>query len=126
MTRKEELAALLSKVKLEDHRVGMWEALSDPLHPHVPEYARQAFLGDLAAAKRLHDAVLPNWTVSVTQNMWHLDWKVYVTFINDAGAAIERGGYSACDDNNPARAWLIAIIRGLEVEATIDDFLATG
>jgi hypothetical protein len=61
----------------------------------------QAFHGSLDAAKALHDALLPGWR-------WHIEAKAAVVCrIKDD---FTRAG---CADN-PARAWVIAILRALE------------
>ena len=101
------ITALREQVEAGDHRVGMWDAVRSPLHPHAPEYARQAFLGSLDAAKALHEALLPGWK-----------WDV-----NTAGASVfmmahphDGNAHGHRDDTNPARAWLIAILRALEAQ----------
>ena len=77
-----------------------------------------AYKGSLDAAKALHEAVLPGWTASVHQNTHHKFWRAYVTrMISQEGAT----DYEAMHDTNPARAWLLSIIRAkiavLESEA---------
>ncbi len=65
--------------------------------------ARAAFEGSLDAAKALHDALLPgkSWTVCP----------------GGAGVDYSRHDYrSEADNDNPARAWLIAILRALEAQ----------
>ena len=67
--------------------------------------AHKAFNGSLDAAKRLHDALLPGWE-------WHLgpsNAKVYPY----NGSPLK--SWSGMADN-PARAWLLAILRALEQE----------
>jgi hypothetical protein len=68
-----------------------------------------AYNGSLDAAKALHEAVLPGWTASVGQNIHHKFWRTIVTLIVE-GAGID---HSANHDNNPARAWLLAILKAL-------------
>lgn len=64
--------------------------------------AVDAYYGSLDAAKALHDAVLPGWIGS---------------FATDGFAQVAKGGsvltvmQSAHIDGQPARAWLLAILR---------------
>ena len=65
--------------------------------------AFQTYKGSLDAAKALHDALLPgkSWTVCP----------------GGAGVDYSRHDYRAeADNDNPARAWLIAILRALEAQ----------
>ena len=57
--------------------------------------------GDLDAAARLHEALVPEW-------QWEVD--------GFGGAPLWRGGMSVqvFDANKPARAWFIAILKVLE------------
>jgi hypothetical protein len=69
----------------------------------VGETVCRAFHGSLDAAKALHDALLPGWE-------WHLgpsNAKVYPY----NGSPLKSWGGMA---DNPARAWLLAILRALE------------
>lgn len=72
----------------------------------------KAFDGSLDAAKRLHDALLPG----MFWNIGHLDQPSlgYVCTVADGHFADSRSwrGYAI----DPARAWLIAILRALEEE----------
>ena len=100
------LTALRDKVKAGDHRVGMWKAVPHELHPHVPEYARQAFLGSLDAAKALHESVLPGWGYEICN-----------------GAEVTLRQYSKkiiFKNVCPARAWLLAILDALIAQEGTD------
>ena len=66
------------------------------------EDARNAYSGSLDAAKALHESVLPNAPV----NIW-IDSEVYRQW--GCSLASEDTVYA----ENPARAWLIAILRAL-------------
>ena len=65
-------------------------------------YVSQAYYGSLDAAKSLHETLLPDWIWDVTN-----DHAFVTNSIN--------GTQFAPDDymENPARAWLIAIIKAL-------------
>jgi len=74
-----------------------------------PKHDRCMFLaynGDLNAAKALHEAVLPEW-----------EW----TFYYDGECSIQqksgRSIYKASRNPDPARAWLISILKALISEA---------
>ena len=70
-----------------------------------------AFSGSLDAAKKLHEAVLPGWTWGLRDNgvaqvrRWPTQNKTTV---------------NAFVANNPARSWLIAILKALIWEASND------
>ena len=97
------LQDLLAKVEVE----AGWPPDIDtpympPFHAVWPDWrAQQAWLanqGSLDAAIALHEAVLPGWGFCVTQ----------------VGANVEGSVEAYYSDNiNPARAWLIAIIRAM-------------
>ena len=63
-----------------------------------------AFGGSLDAAKRLHDALLPGWAWDVCDDGEADVWP-YDDIIDDRVVGI-------CRDN-PARAWLLAILRAV-------------
>ena len=88
--------------------------LPDTEHVHWPAVARSSYNGDLNAARALHDALLPdapvkivdqvdNWRVTV--NWPHMEWQPTFT-------ALGPFAHSATDDD-PARAWLLAILQYL-------------
>jgi len=99
--RKKALQELLAKV--ED---GSWDCkfpqsgLSGLRSAKRYRNAAKAYNGSLDAAKALHDAVLPDY-----------EW----TFYYDGECSVQerkgRGIYFTSIDKNPARAWLIAILR---------------
>jgi len=67
--------------------------------------AHKAYDGSLDAAKALHEAVLPAYSLQLT----HHDCEVF-----------QNPRFSHCGEeiDNPARAWLIAILKALIWEAT--------
>jgi len=67
--------------------------------------AMRAYSGSLDAAYDLHEAVLPGWWYSLDRKT------AYITNGEDGS------WFTAYSCNNPARAWLIAIIKALIAEA---------
>jgi hypothetical protein len=69
--------------------------------------AHEAFDGSLDAAKRLHDALLPGWAWETgtylgglsTAKVWQSNAKGHIAI-----------------DADPARAWLLAVLKALEQE----------
>lgn len=62
-----------------------------------------AYNGSLDAAKALHDAVLPGWDWSVD----NIGRSQFCAYVYDGAKTI------IAFNHNPARAWLLAIIRAL-------------
>ena len=65
-------------------------------------WAELAYHGSLDAAKALHDAVLPGW--------W---FAIQPTGANVGSLVPHDGSLSMAANDNPARAWLLAIILAL-------------
>ena len=97
MTRKESLAELIAKVEAGDRSASL---RNTPLKGYGGYY-EGCLNGSLDAAKALHEAVLPRHYAQV--HMWPIPEMCRV----DIG-----GGHTGRDDN-PARAWLLAILRAL-------------
>ena len=101
----EALRALEQKVAAGE--LPMWTEITgaiglNPANRHISFYA--AYHGSLDAAKALHEAVLPGW-----------DWRAR----SDGRWWVWRTASDlqvAEDDENPARAWLLAVIRALIAE----------
>jgi hypothetical protein len=127
--RKDALITLL------DHVVGAGDAPSQaewrnafdsviegrPSKNHYPilrDQARLAFMGSIDSAKALHNAVLPGWEYGITYNSEQLDGPC--AFVAPWGATEDAEGYEACAIN-PARAWLIAILKALIAKYTTQD-----
>ena len=98
MTRKTKLEALLAKAEAETF--DRWSTSSTPFTSPQKFFIQRAYDGSLDAAEALHEAVLP-------EHVW---------------LALKSGSCSVgldCDvwqgecKSNPARAWLIAIIKAL-------------
>lgn len=75
----------------------------------LEDKAYDAFFGSLDAAKALHEALLPGWFPGMSQNIHHGHWYVWVqdkAMLKDFSA----------EDNSPARAWLIAILKAYRAQ----------
>lgn len=70
--------------------------------------------GSMDDARTLHEVLLPGWTACVGQNAHHGDWNAFVRLAQDG--AITREHWGGTDDN-PARAWLLAILRAKLTDA---------
>ena len=102
MTRKQALAELLAKVE-----VGNWDtfwegARGTPVHAHQFE-VDDAYNGSFDASLALHNAVLPGWPYTINENgAW-----------TDSKRGLRQLGFRATSKDNPARAWLCAILKAL-------------
>jgi hypothetical protein len=80
-------------------------------------FAFSAFHGSLDAAKALHDAMLPGWNVKTIHQFEAGHW--HVAIYQPMGEAwpkwTQYPSHEAVNDD-PARAWLLAILRALEAE----------
>lgn len=94
--------------------------LSD-LVPH-DRSAFRAFGGSLDAAKALHEALLPNWSVGLDMTPCDDGWETSVN-LWDWMLAIEPRDVVILDDEatTPACAWLLAILDALIAKYTGDD-----
>ena len=120
MTRKEALAELIEKVEAGENPLEISYVVAEATRG-VGSYVHivHAFHGSLDAAKALHEAVLPGWHYSIdgmtkdgceaevftppepAPKPWHC-------------ATIIRHQHDAVlNMHNPARAWLLAILRAL-------------
>ena len=88
--------------------------------PEAAVDAKHAFDGSLDAAKRMHDVLLHGWTASLSQSAEHLYWLVRET---KHFQSVSRASFGT--DPQPARAWLIAILRALEEEGKWRDVTPT-
>jgi len=107
MTDTQALRDLLVKVEAGE----WWGDLPRPDCMHT-DLCWKAFNGSLDAAKALHEAVLPGCA-----------WFIESAYRGDAPtAAIEGHGISVdASNDNPARAWLIAILRALIAASVADN-----
>jgi hypothetical protein len=106
--RKDALTELLAKVEAGDALPRDFRCLEvsmqDARYTEMPPAARLAYKGSLDAAKALHEAVLQGWHINLT-----LDFCSVFPDGNDGEQLAHTG---QCNDN-PARAWLIAILKAL-------------
>ena len=81
---------------------------------HWPGHdAMKAFSGSLDASKRLHDALLPGWGWDVDDDGQALVFK----YASSADSA-PPDDYIGVRRDNPARAWLLSILRALKAGET--------
>jgi hypothetical protein len=79
-----------------------------------------AYRGDLNAAMALHKALLPGFFVTLTRLCKEWDGDTITLEPDDWRAEVydgtrnETGIYETADSADPARAWLLAILRALE------------
>ena len=113
--RKEALGALLAEVEAGAASDNLWPIMTGHLSGAKQIYAMRAYKGSLDAAKALHDAVSPviNQYSIVTDPTCG---KVSVCWWPE-GLSVGREVHTeSWFQENPARAWLIAIIKALIVE----------
>ena len=121
MTRKEALADLIAKVEAGQH--GRWTF--DALGEDASGLALDAYHGSLNAAKALHEAMLPGWAYRIGQCSVSDDASVFPDFNCPVHGARLRATMDEARDwfgdtdvdqrppGNPARAWLLSILRAL-------------
>ena len=107
--RKKALKELLAKVEageVMDWRMytASFGLFTDDRHIK----AASAYKGSLDAAKALHEAMLPEWVYGINFDAH----KEIYAFVGD-GVCYET---DECYSDNPARAWLIAILKALIAE----------
>lgn len=86
------------------------------------QWAAKAYNGDLNAALRLHEALLPGYALErlalwhgcpATVHIWGTHKERDGKFWHDY-----RDGRFEANADNPARAWLLAILKALSAQAT--------
>jgi hypothetical protein len=99
--RKNALIKLLSEIELGYFS---FKGGDDAFGYADAKLAEGAWLGSLDAAKALHEAVLP------VESKWQLTWAdgSYDFAVSHSGMV-----YGTYITDNPARAWLIAILKAL-------------
>ena len=123
MTRKEALSALIAEVEAGElpDRFLIYAAFPE-FSKHMSSWPVVALIywimdpddiRAMGAAKALHEAVLPGWTMD-QMNQWHEDgtprgWAVHLLRHKPLPKKREQGS----DLDNPARAWLLAILKAL-------------
>ena len=66
----------------------------------------RAYRGSLDAAAALHEALLPGWFPGMSQNIHSRYWFAWVQN--------SEGSHFSATEADPARAWLIAVLRAVE------------
>jgi hypothetical protein len=114
MTDVTALKALLAKVEAGDDLPDLYSLFAKK-SDKATDYTNcnnvfSAYDGSLDAAKALHKAVLPLWGWSAGTNM---------VCVSITGKSFGFGGwlFEGSVGDNPARAWLIAILKALISEA---------
>lgn len=109
MTKLEQLEQLAAAIEAGEDRSD-WMPWIDPMDrtrgilPYKFANLPAAYNGSLDAAKALHDAVLPGWFPGLSQNIHDGRWFAWVQ---------TKETHSTAYSDNPARAWLLAIVRAL-------------
>ena len=110
MTRKEALIALRDAVQ-DGTAKNRFVRMCGPCH--LDEFSvAKAFNGSLDAARALHDALLPGWDWVVASCDENGRGHPLAIVIPDASADNDDHTVSVQSDN-PARAWLLAILEAL-------------
>ena len=105
MSKLEALKELLAKLESGAHWSG--HDVKEALGQHLQKRYWEALSGSLDAAKALHEAVLPDWLFKIAQ--LH-NGTIYGRLVHSvSGESI----YSDRKTKDPARAWLIAILKSL-------------
>jgi hypothetical protein len=102
--RKDSLVELLAKVEAGNFK---WNAWADPpLDRALMGKVEDSYYGSLDAAKALHEAVLQGWA-----------WSLYEEDSGEFLSIVSKGYnvkiYEEEWHTDPARAWLIAILKAL-------------
>ena len=110
MKRKEALAELIEDVSQDD-----WPTPANCKEAKISHsLTEKAFEGSLDAAKALHEAVLPGFTFWQITRVNDNFFMVSVCDIPRAKGAWLEPSYRGESPDNPARAWLLAILRALQ------------
>jgi hypothetical protein len=103
--RKDALTKLLAKVEAGGGVNYGYYSSAFASHDHI---AHVAYNGSLDAAKALHEAVLPEWRVTHAFGLVSGEVAKFNLTHNEKPST-----YVSAKSDNPARAWLIAIIKAL-------------
>ena len=85
----------------------VWPGYAGSTTVEVQNSAR-SYDGDMNAALRLHEALLPGWFPGMSQNINHGHWYAWVQDENQV--------HFTSTQPTPARAWLLAILRALKAK----------
>lgn len=100
------MSALDDLIKAAEDGARPWREPDDSNWPYA-RFALEAFDGSLDAALRLHEALLPGWK-------WGVGFGVETGFASVCPPGQSRNGSITVNGINPARAWLLAILRALK------------
>ena len=95
--------------------VDVWPDRDDYLQ--TAEWIWRACYGSLDAANALHDALVPGWRLNHLQQFEAGHW--YARISEPQGGdwpKFDPFPYQEATNDNPARAWLLAILRAMEAE----------
>ena len=103
---------------VEAGRVGQFRNLDSEFGHGNGIHARRAYNGSLDAAKSLHDALLPGWAIERMSWWPGGHWTFHLWGTGDPDHNGDRwhthtDGRVEASDTDPARAWLLAIIRAV-------------
>jgi hypothetical protein len=99
MTKLEALRTLAAKVEAGEAPENTWRVFgSDEV---LMGFSHKAYHGSLDAAKALHESVLPGWDYCIDSE--------------DDGVAVFSDGLNGvvAHNENPARAWLLSILKAM-------------
>jgi len=124
MTKLEALQNLLERVEAGKYKFNGWA--DQPLERKHMAKVDDAFNGSLDAAKALHEAVLPGWRPSIELGGFDAfnrqrpadQWTAVLWYKNPSSILALEGPLGKNAD--PARAWLIAILRALIATADME------
>lgn len=105
---------------VEAGTIGQFRNLDSELGNGNGIHGKRAYNGSLDAAKALHEAVLPGWHVTSLCQLWDVTTSgEYIGIGNDWSIELHHSNgdvrpHGACaTSNDPARAWLLAVIRAM-------------
>jgi hypothetical protein len=114
--RKDALVDLLDKVEAGNFK---WNAWADPpLDRALMGKVEDSYYGSLDAAKALHEAVLTEWRVTHAFGLISGEVAKFNLTHNEKPST-----YVRAESSNPARAWLIAILKALIAGENTNDNL---
>lgn len=121
MSKVEALTALRAKVEAGDRSIfaSMTGAMLHTFGQREINWIQSAHDGSLDAAKALHEAVIApmdsgEWDFVITSYGDGEDEPLFEAIISRSDEVVDYQGHN----DNPARAWLIAIIKALIAEAS--------
>ncbi len=106
LAAKVEAGQFISRFNGPEHRV--WPGMED-MNSMKRHHLRYSYHGSLDAAKALHDAVLPGW-----HGVVETDGEVNLADVpRSPSGTYSAGEIITVQEKDPARAWLLAILKAL-------------